>query len=252
MLKTDYKDDILNTDVNVNRKFNIVRSNGTLVEQNVELRETTAFKQVGDSFGAKDINETNEAIVDVTSKLQNLQIGGRNLYRDTKYFNNPSVWNYFYNWTRTGETYNGFTVVSNNTAWNGMSQLIIAKEGEVYTFSAYIKNIDGVSAVMYTVYNIDNPGAYAPDMYNKRGASSPDMYNIPQSTDFIRHSFTFHVIQPGYFFPRIECQIENANKIEICGLKLERGNIATDWTPAPEDLMDTSITNSDIDTILNS
>lgn len=70
MLKTDYKDDILNTDVNVNRKFNIVRSNGTVVEQNVELRETTAFKQVGDSFGAKDINETNEAIVDAAGRLQ--------------------------------------------------------------------------------------------------------------------------------------------------------------------------------------
>lgn len=69
MLKTDYKDDILNTDVNVNRKFNIVRSNGTLVEQNVELRETTVFEQEGDSFGAKDINETNEAIVDVRGQI---------------------------------------------------------------------------------------------------------------------------------------------------------------------------------------
>lgn len=34
--------------------------------------------------------------------------------------------------------------------------------------------------------------------------------------------------------------------------KLELGNIATDWTPAFEDIIDTSITNSDIDTILNS
>lgn len=78
MLKTDYKDDRLNTDVNENRKFNIVRSDGTLVEHNVELRETTVFEQLGDSFGAKDINETNKAIVglqtevdDVTSKFQN-------------------------------------------------------------------------------------------------------------------------------------------------------------------------------------
>ena len=35
-------------------------------------------------------------------------------------------------------------------------------------------------------------------------------------------------------------------------VKVERGNIATDWTPAPEDLTDTPISNSDIDTILNS
>lgn len=69
MLKTDYKDDVLNTDINVNRKFSIVRSNGTVVEQNVELRETTAFKQTGDSFGAKDINETNEAINDVRGQI---------------------------------------------------------------------------------------------------------------------------------------------------------------------------------------
>lgn len=65
MLKTDYKDDVLNTDTNVNRRFSIVRSNGTVVEQNVELRETTTFKQTGDSFGAKDINETNKAINEI-------------------------------------------------------------------------------------------------------------------------------------------------------------------------------------------
>ena len=35
-------------------------------------------------------------------------------------------------------------------------------------------------------------------------------------------------------------------------INIERGNIATDWTPAPEDLTDTPISNSDIDTILNS
>lgn len=73
MLKTDYKDDILNTDVNVNRKFNIVRSNGTVVEQNVELRETTTFKQTGDSFGAKDINETNKAIVGLQTEVDDVR-----------------------------------------------------------------------------------------------------------------------------------------------------------------------------------
>lgn len=53
-LKTDYKDDVLSGE----RKYVIVENgDGT-----VSLRDVTQYTQVGDSFGALDINNTNEAV----------------------------------------------------------------------------------------------------------------------------------------------------------------------------------------------
>ncbi len=53
-LKTDYKDDVLSGE----RKYVIV-DNG---DGTVSFRDVTQYTQVGDSFGALDINNTNEAV----------------------------------------------------------------------------------------------------------------------------------------------------------------------------------------------
>lgn len=57
-LRTDYKDDILDTSVNEKRKYNLItNSDGT-----VSLEDVTEYSQVGDSFGSADINRANEEI----------------------------------------------------------------------------------------------------------------------------------------------------------------------------------------------
>lgn len=60
-LKTNYKEDILNTAVNTKRKYNMINnSDGT-----VSFEDVTAYTQVGDTFGAADINNTNSRIEEV-------------------------------------------------------------------------------------------------------------------------------------------------------------------------------------------
>lgn len=57
-LKTDYKDDILDTSVNTKRKYRqIDNEDGTF-----SLEDETVYKQEGSSFGANDINEINKKI----------------------------------------------------------------------------------------------------------------------------------------------------------------------------------------------
>lgn len=66
-LKTNYKDDVLDTSVNEKRKFNMIQnSDGT-----VSFEDVTEYTQTGDSFGAADINATNAAVNDVNSNLSN-------------------------------------------------------------------------------------------------------------------------------------------------------------------------------------
>ncbi len=60
-LKTDYKDDVLNTEVNEQRKYKTI-DNG---DGTISLEDATEYLQQGDSFGAEDLNKMNQAINDI-------------------------------------------------------------------------------------------------------------------------------------------------------------------------------------------
>lgn len=58
-LKTDYKDDVLDTTVNEKRVYNLVDQSGNTVMSGLSLEDVTVYSQTGDSFGAQEINEIN-------------------------------------------------------------------------------------------------------------------------------------------------------------------------------------------------
>lgn len=64
-LKTNYVDDVLDTTKNQLRKYQQIQND----DGTVSFVDVTKYTQVGTSFGAKDINDTNAAINDVNGKL---------------------------------------------------------------------------------------------------------------------------------------------------------------------------------------
>lgn len=52
-LRTDYKDDLLNAEANELRKYQMIQND----DGTVSFVDVTVYLQVGDSFGAKNINE---------------------------------------------------------------------------------------------------------------------------------------------------------------------------------------------------
>lgn len=66
-LKTNYVDDILDTTKNQLRKYQQIQND----DGTVSFVDVTEYTQIGTSFGAKDINDTNAAINDVNGKLAN-------------------------------------------------------------------------------------------------------------------------------------------------------------------------------------
>ena len=52
-LKTDNKDDELDTSVNTKRKYNMIQND----DGTVSFEDVTEYLQTGDSFGAQEINE---------------------------------------------------------------------------------------------------------------------------------------------------------------------------------------------------
>jgi hypothetical protein len=65
-LKTNYVDDVLDTTKNQLRKYQQIQND----DGTVSFVDVTEYTQVGTSFGAKDINDTNAAINDVNGKIQ--------------------------------------------------------------------------------------------------------------------------------------------------------------------------------------
>lgn len=66
-LKTNYVDDVLDTTKNQLRKYQQIQND----DGTVSFVDVTEYTQVGTSFGAKDINDTNAAINDVNRNLTN-------------------------------------------------------------------------------------------------------------------------------------------------------------------------------------
>lgn len=69
-LKTDYENDVLDTDVNTERTYDIVDENENTLYTDVKIRETTVLSKVGDNYGAIQINEQNEKINQINTALQ--------------------------------------------------------------------------------------------------------------------------------------------------------------------------------------
>lgn len=67
-LKTNYTDDVLNTSKNTKRKYSMItNSDGT-----VSLEDVTEYLQVGDDFGAADVNSITASVNSIGVRLDGL------------------------------------------------------------------------------------------------------------------------------------------------------------------------------------
>lgn len=89
-------------------------------------------------------------------------------------------------------------------------------------------------------YKLANGKVYTWNFYAK-GSGSWNVGNeqngvktITLTSKYVRYSHTFTANDSSYYQFVFYTITKNAN-ITICGLKLEEGDVATDWSPAPED-----------------
>lgn len=161
-----------------------------------------------------------------TGSVENLKIGVVNLLSDTKDFKKYSEWVNHGSWTRKNSYYNGFRVLSNKGAWNGISKKIHVKKGEAYTFSLYARRAldSDFNCILYIVMSSTDSASVN---------ENEKLINL--TNEFQRYFITFTVVYDGYISPRVEIDKNITGAVEICGYKLERYETPTDWTPAIED-----------------
>ncbi|CAI3477178.1 tail fiber domain-containing protein [Enterococcus cecorum] len=194
-------------------------------------------------------------VQDTRSKLDGLQIGGRNLLKDTANFGNsgrPSGskdgWLAVYSSTIESEKYNGLTVRSlkNVASMKNMCEYYFTgfNLGDTYTLSFWAKGtIDRFRCYFYGdsgFVGAKPVNTSIPCYSSSAFADGYCSFVNPQITNWTRISITWKLADTGdiNIAKRVLIRTDEATggDLYVCGVKLEKGNQATDWSPAPEDM----------------
>lgn len=228
------------------------------VEARVEIAETSitqtteSINQLATrtSDNEKSISELNLTADSLTTRvsttetnLAELEIGGRNLVRDSKLEGEYSstVWSgspvvagdncvEFYRDT-AGTSRSFFTqYVSSNDQ-------LLPENGETYTLSIDLKSIDGIAltsggSLFWRIYYTSDYSGYNEMALNFDTIDITDEWKRFSKTQTITFD-TEQAITNVQLSVAIGAAIGG---IAFRNIKLEKGNRATDWTPAPEDM----------------
>lgn len=194
---------------------------GSITAKEIDVSDLFADEATVNALNAMDIRGNEYLQLYVTDKVDNLSIGGRNLYTGTQNFDGDG-WIDKTGWTEDG-SYNGCLVYKRTTRWSGIRKIIALEANTQYTLSAWLKQTDGG-----TVRYHDND-------LNHVLTSDKSGQVVEVGTDWSRCHITFTISTAGEYCPRFEQSVADQT-IWVAGLKLEKGNKPTDWSPAPEDV----------------
>lgn len=131
------------------------------------------------------------------------------------------------------EDYQGVKIFKKQTLWGGVSQYFEVKAGEEYVFSAYVKSSAKTDGVLFYL-NHDSKQPKAQGSVSFGSVSNQEHIYFELTDEYQRIVIKIKIISDGWIMPRLERSNTNAY-LFFGGYKLERGNIATDWSPALED-----------------
>lgn len=157
-------------------------------------------------------------------------VGAVNLFKGSRDFSGT---NWINNSGVYAEDYQGVKIFKTQDMWGGRSQYFEVKTGEEYVFSAYVKSSAKTDRVgFYLVHSSKQPQAAGVVSFDS--VNNQDVVEFNLSDEYKRIAIKIKITKGGWIMPRLE-RDNNDAYLFFGGYKLERGNIATDWTPAPED-----------------
>lgn len=165
------------------------------------------------------INALDTQSVVVLTDVDNLEIGGRNLLLNTG-FNTFNHWIKGSN-TKSLQMVNGWCEVTIGGTWSGFVQEFIPEKNVEYivSYEAYLVDTVAETAVLETDFGTQDQN----QTINKTPAKYSLKLKYPSTSLNGKIDFMLSNNEVG-------------KKWRIRNIKLEKGNKATDWSPAPEDI----------------
>ena len=187
-------------------------------------------------------DNTKSTSYSVGSTLKGVNVGGRNLLLKSKDYNDK---NYYFgiNYVHSGSQFKNCNIIKISLAWNGIKPIFtkhvterdVVKAGDILTYSIYART-DSAKRVRIILFNRRQ------DSNNRNTDLSNAIFEL--TSEWKRYSVTFTVTEGmlsketgiTYFGYETDESTEDGKFVYFSCPKLELGNIATDWTPAPEDV----------------
>lgn len=219
-----------------------IQQNANAITQKVSQTDYNA--KTGELSGqisqvSQTASQISQSVSDVKAQVDGLSVGGRNLLIGTKgyTFTNPGLW--INSGVVISDTYQGLTINQTSGAWGGPKYLIsdlirrgVVNATDAFIMSTWIRNTSS-TPIIIGFYTSSNSAVTISPNYDV-------VATLPANSDWIR------VVSPLIRFSSLDVTTGSlrfepktdttGGYIQQAGLKLEKGTIATDWSPAPEDV----------------
>lgn len=223
---------------------------GSITTDKIQANSITSNKI---ATGAITIGSLDSGLKSSIDSINNLSVGGRNISLGTSIMTigtggyAKSQWRKFStgdlestNITDFSGIFNGIKLsITNASSQVGVVQdNVPLKKGTQYVVSFWARCVSGDSCVIAT------------QCYSRSGdADTTSLFTVTSEwTRIVKVASNKPLSDNNFTAPLIVLRPANVGtSVEICGIKLEKGTITTDWTPAPEDttnqILDNSIVN---------
>lgn len=173
---------------------------------------------------------------DITTAINNINIGGRNLLPETSFNNSSSSWGRVNGALIDSDTGKAKLVANGKDVAITCFPINELEPNTVYTLSARVEDENSVGGNGIRLYCLIN-----------------NIWRYIQITSGFNGIVTFTFTSPETITHKTKISFDSYNTTSgvcyVSQFKLEKGNKATDWTPAPEDIdfaidgVDTKVTN---------
>lgn len=231
-----------------------------VVEEYKNGQHGSALATQSDITAATDsITSTVSQTYATKNEFNNLQVGGTNIARDTQAFGRNGVSSteegYLKNYVnRTNGTYKGLTV--RNIISSDETNMIVCeylvtnvKHSEYYTLSFWAKGSGKIRAYFYGPSGYIAAKAVSASNGSGNTAFSNGAWNMTVSSSWQRYFVVYQTAPSGGTSTDKYMLLRNDNDMEscdVCGVMIERGNKASDWSASPLDVSATYATKSEV------
>ncbi len=193
-----------------------------------------------------DLNSVNINVNNVNSKVDNMQVGGTNLVRNS---GNPKVTD---GWAIGGMSNDRKLIVWSHSFWKNAQENLFSlfnrDSNEVYMCSNRV-NVERNTNYTLSYWAFEDWRVVSSDTYflGRKNGETSDFTKITQlvtdrvysseKAEYVTVTFNTGEIDEGYirFDNNGSKEVGKDAVLFLANIKLEKGTITTDWSPAPED-----------------
>ena len=231
-----------------------------VVEEYKSGKHGSALATASDITAAKDsITSTVSQTYTTKTEFNNLQVGGTNIARDTQAFGHNGVSSTEEGYlrayvNRTNGTYKGLTVrniISSDGTGVAVCEYLVTnvKHSEYYTLSFWAKGSGKIRTYFYGPSGYITAKAVSASNGSGNTSFSDGGWNMTLSSSWQRYFVVYQTAASGGTSTDKYMLLRNDNDMascDVCGVMIERGNKASDWSASPLDVSATYATKTEV------